>query len=410
MTPEKPGEHTDNSAAGGPLTRFFAAVHCNGYVAGHTHNFYRYPARFSPQFARAAIETFSNPGDTILDPFMGGGTSAVEALAAGRRFVGCDLNPLAAFITRVKTTPLSQGDAEQVVEWASLLQGHINLHADNAPHNSWEFYQRNLPWRKRKALEMALDTLCLLSNARRRRFARCSLLKTGQWALDCRLEVPSLEEFLTTHRRDVAQMATAARAFGRAVSDAFGTPDSLHKQRLRLLSRTAQGLDHDGRLPRDWLPPRLVLTSPPYVGVHVLYHRWQIQGRKETPAPYWLADCQDGHGTAHYTFGDRRRKGVETYMGHLREAFRSVAALLDAKSRVVQLVAFSKPDAQLAPYLEAMQAAGLEETDVCGFAGSFERVWRIVPNRKWYARVKGDLPKRQEVLLIHRKRRSGPSV
>ena len=97
-------------------------------------------------------------------------------------------------------------------------------------------------------------------------------------------------------------------------------------------------------------------------------------------------------------------------MGHLREAFRSVAALLDQKSVIVQLVAFSKPDAQLPPYLETMQAAGLEETDVCGFAGSFERVWRIVPNRKWYARVKGDLPKRQEVLLIHRKRRSGPSV
>jgi hypothetical protein len=410
MTPEKPGEHTGHPTAGGPLGRLFAAVHCDGYVVGHTHNFYRYPARFSPQFARAAVEAFSRPGDTILDPFMGGGTSAVEALTAGRRFIGCDLNPLAAFITRVKTTPLSGADAEEVVEWAGLLKGHVNLHAQNVPHDSWAAYQRNLPWTKRKGLEMALDTLGVLSNARRRRFARCTLLKTGQWALDCRLEVPALDEFLTAHCRDATEMASTAQTFGETVAEAFGSPASSCRLHRRLLCRTAQGLNLDGRLPRDWLPPRLVLTSPPYVGVHVLYHRWQIQGRKETPAPYWLADCQDGHGTAHYTFGDRRRKDIETYMGHLREAFRSVAALLDQKSLVVQLVAFSKPDTQLSPYLQAMQAAGLEETDVCGFAGSFERVWRIVPNRKWYARVKGDLPKRQEVLLVHRKRRSGPSV
>jgi hypothetical protein len=410
MTPEIPDARTGRAAAGGPLDRFFAAVHCDGYVVGHTHNFYRYPARFSPQFARAAIEAFSRPGDTVLDPFMGGGTSAVEALAAGRRFVGCDLNPLAAFVTRVKTTPLTAADADEVVAWADLLQDHVNLHAQYAPHGTWAAYQRNLPWTKRKALEMALDTLCVLWGGRRRRFARCTLLKTGQWALDCRLEVPRLDAFLAAHRRDAADMASAAQAFGATVTRAFGSPPSSCRRRCRLLCRPAQGLELDGRLPREWLPPRLVLTSPPYVGVHVLYHRWQIQGRKETPAPFWLADCQDGHGTAHYTFGDRRRKDIETYMGHLLEAFRSVAALLDQKSLVVQLVAFSKPEAQLPPYLEVMQAAGLEETDVCGFAGSFERVSRIVPNRKWYARVKGDrLPERQEVLLVHRKRRSGLS-
>jgi tRNA G10 N-methylase Trm11 len=58
------------------------AARCREPVVGLTHNFYRYPARFSPQFARAAVATFTEPGDTVLDPFMGGGTSAVETLAA----------------------------------------------------------------------------------------------------------------------------------------------------------------------------------------------------------------------------------------------------------------------------------------------------------------------------------------
>src|SRR5258708_2124054 len=76
-------------------------------VAGWTHNFYRYPARFSPRFAAAAIESFSKPLELILDPYMGGGTAVVEGVAAGRNVVGNDLNSLAAFITRVKLTKLS---------------------------------------------------------------------------------------------------------------------------------------------------------------------------------------------------------------------------------------------------------------------------------------------------------------
>ena len=38
------------------------------------------------------IERFTNPGDTILDPFLGGGTTGAVALATGRKFVGCDID------------------------------------------------------------------------------------------------------------------------------------------------------------------------------------------------------------------------------------------------------------------------------------------------------------------------------
>ncbi len=64
--------------------------------------------------------------------------------------------------------------------------------------------------------------------------------------------------------------------------------------------------------------PKLVLTSPPYPGVHILYHRWQISGRRETPAPYWLADLNDEHGVSHYTMGGRSRLGIHNYFHTLR--------------------------------------------------------------------------------------------
>jgi site-specific DNA-methyltransferase (adenine-specific) len=38
------------------------------------------------------IEKFTYPGDVIMDPFLGGGTTGVCAVSMGRRFIGCDIN------------------------------------------------------------------------------------------------------------------------------------------------------------------------------------------------------------------------------------------------------------------------------------------------------------------------------
>src|SRR5438046_6012608 len=92
------------------LTSLLEALASSTPVSGLTHRFYRYPARFSPEFVARAIDAFTQPGDYVLDPFMGGGTTVIESLAAGRKVLGCDINPLAGFLTRVKTTPLSKND------------------------------------------------------------------------------------------------------------------------------------------------------------------------------------------------------------------------------------------------------------------------------------------------------------
>src|SRR5690349_24153478 len=81
----------------GSLQELVRAAFSREPVDGLTHTFYRYPARFSPEFARAAIKAFTKPGDVILDPFMGGGTSIVEARALGRRAIGMDISALSHF-------------------------------------------------------------------------------------------------------------------------------------------------------------------------------------------------------------------------------------------------------------------------------------------------------------------------
>lgn len=102
-----------------------AAVSNRDKVAGAPHDFYRYPARFSPVFAREAIRTFTDPGDFVLDPFCGGGTTLVEALSLGRRVAGMDVSSLAAFLARTKTTPISIHDKREIAVWLTALERKI---------------------------------------------------------------------------------------------------------------------------------------------------------------------------------------------------------------------------------------------------------------------------------------------
>jgi len=73
-----------------------------GEAARLTHGFHTYPARMHPGIARALIATLSAHGARVLDPFCGSGTVLIEALAAGRRALGVDLNPLAIRIAEVQ--------------------------------------------------------------------------------------------------------------------------------------------------------------------------------------------------------------------------------------------------------------------------------------------------------------------
>jgi 16S rRNA G966 N2-methylase RsmD len=53
------------------------------------------------------IKNFSQPGDTILDPFGGSGVTAVEALILGRKAIHIDINPLSIFLVKNLIAPVN---------------------------------------------------------------------------------------------------------------------------------------------------------------------------------------------------------------------------------------------------------------------------------------------------------------
>ncbi|MCC5839003.1 MAG: hypothetical protein JJT96_02680 [Opitutales bacterium] len=72
---------------------------------GHSLHEVSYRACFKPQLPRFFIELLTRPGDTVYDPFMGRGTTLLEAALCGRRPVGNDINPLAQRLLRPRLQP-----------------------------------------------------------------------------------------------------------------------------------------------------------------------------------------------------------------------------------------------------------------------------------------------------------------
>lgn len=78
-------------------------VVASGVPGELTHGFHSYPARFHPLVPRRLLEASPDAG-VILDPFVGSGTTLVEAALAGRAGIGVDINPLAVALARLKAT------------------------------------------------------------------------------------------------------------------------------------------------------------------------------------------------------------------------------------------------------------------------------------------------------------------
>lgn len=75
-----------------------------GHAFGEvTHSIHKYPAKLIPQIPHLFISKFCKDGDTVLDPYCGSGTTLLEAKRRGINSIGFDLNPLAIFISEMKT-------------------------------------------------------------------------------------------------------------------------------------------------------------------------------------------------------------------------------------------------------------------------------------------------------------------
>lgn len=108
----------------------------------HVHSIGKYPSKFIPDIPNWAIQKFSKEGDTVLDPFMGSGTTAVEAVLLGRNVVGTDISPYATLLTKGKTTKISLDEIDKSYE---ILVNFL-IKDDNFKSNERLLFEKDEFW------------------------------------------------------------------------------------------------------------------------------------------------------------------------------------------------------------------------------------------------------------------------
>lgn len=110
-------------------------------VRNRFHSICPYFAMFPETFVEKWIGKLTKPGDTVLDPFCGRGTTVFQALLMDRNAIGCDINPVAYCITSAKSNAPS----------VSALRRRITLLEQAFVATDWERERRKLPRFFRKA-------------------------------------------------------------------------------------------------------------------------------------------------------------------------------------------------------------------------------------------------------------------
>ncbi|MPZ16630.1 MAG: site-specific DNA-methyltransferase [Luteitalea sp.] len=101
--------------------------------AAHSLHEVSYRACFKPQLPRFFIERLTQQGDAVYDPFMGRGTTLVEAALLGRRAYGCDINPLSRVLCEPRLTPPTLAEVERALADVDLEPADLGaIHAGGA--------------------------------------------------------------------------------------------------------------------------------------------------------------------------------------------------------------------------------------------------------------------------------------
>ena len=88
--------------------------------AAHSLHEISYRACFKPQLPRFFITRLTDPGDLVFDPFMGRGTTVLEAALLGRTTLGNDVNPLSRLLVEPRLDPPSPTEVETRLHTLSL--------------------------------------------------------------------------------------------------------------------------------------------------------------------------------------------------------------------------------------------------------------------------------------------------
>lgn len=238
-----------------------------------SHSFHPFAAKFPPALPREFIQRLSRPGETVLDPMMGSGTTPVEAVSLGRHCLGADLDPLSLWLTQAKTTAIHP----EALHWATenilpyareqltdrrRLRRQLGKRFGAKEREFLDYWFPPQTQMELLALRLAIEQV---RNEDLRRFLDVAfsaiiIAKSGgvTWARDLahsrphkvadKTIRPALEQFEKRLRRNLAGLADLK----------LGHPDAPRQLHVDLRAADAR------HLPFETNTADLIVTSPPY--------------------------------------------------------------------------------------------------------------------------------------------------
>ncbi len=133
-----------------------------------THWIYPYKGKFHPQMIRALLNIIGvKEKETVLDPFIGSGTAALEAQLLGINCIGVDISPLCVLQSKVKTESIDV--LPQIIEWKEEITKRVRPSLFNLEGKTLDEAINSIPNEKVKNFYKMAKLVAISDNARRGR-------------------------------------------------------------------------------------------------------------------------------------------------------------------------------------------------------------------------------------------------
>jgi DNA modification methylase len=318
-----------------------------------THDVHPYPAKYIPQIPANLIRRLSFPGELVLDPFGGSGTTATEAVRLGRRSVSIDANPLATLIGRVKTAGISEDDKRKLEHLATAVQSYLIEKAPSVDQLHFDQWIPAIPnIEKWFQTVVTIELACIrrliseLTDGRSREIALLALSR-----IVVRVSNQDSETRYVSKDKGIAPRFTL-----RAYLDSLSAIQRRVEQFSRLYPVVdAKFFTADSRevMTNEIRPESvgLIVSSPPYPNAtdYHLYHRFRIFWLGFDPRE--LGAIEIGSHLKH----QRKQSGFDEYAEDMRSVFSHCFEVLGAGRYAVFIVGDALFDGQIINTADQLQ-------------------------------------------------------
>jgi hypothetical protein len=235
----------------------------------HVHRLHPYHGKFIPQLVEALLERYLEPGDHVLDPFAGSGTTLVQALESGRDATGLDIAAFNCLLMRVKTAPYDLAELGEELR-------EVSARVESPPRRRARTRGYLRDWYAPRAAAELLAFRELIPEYRHREVLRVILsraARSARRAAHFDLEAPKTpqrgEYWCHKHRRSCRPVESAAGFLRRYIIDTLARIEEFAA--VRDAQREATVVHGDAREIALEGPFDGILTSPPYPGL-IDYH------------------------------------------------------------------------------------------------------------------------------------------